>query len=169
MSADDAGDGRDVRIHELRIAADYHQFHVVDADLEEGCVPDWTQREVDDLLAVGRGYVAVGTASDGCLGVRIEVHAGRPPIDPEAWDRIAESFVETSAGSVLVRGCMEYEPDSFRLEIPFASMSVRVMSSGLACGTDGSDGEGSGAERHVVQIWPKDVEGTTLVKRWNPS
>jgi hypothetical protein len=169
VSAAEADTNRNVQMHGLEISADYHQFHVVDADMEKGCVPEWTQREVDDLLATGPGYVAIGTVSDGVLDVRVEVHAARPPIDPEPWDRIAESFVETSAGSVLVRGCMEYEPDSFRLQIPFASMSVRVMSSGLASEAEGSNGAGSDEERHVVQIWPKDIDVTTLTKRWSAS
>lgn len=148
--------------HDLTLLADYHQIHIVDVGHRTGSGPVWTGDTVETMLSVGPNIVAFGTARNMDSPVRIELHDSRPTLDVDPWDQVAECFIVVPSHRILIKGCAEYEPTAFTMDVPSSNMSVRIMWGGLELiSADGLDGD----DHYVVQLWPDDPHGAWYPKK----
>lgn len=153
------------RIHNLRLLADYHQIHVVAVGHRGDDVVAWTDADVASMLVVTPAIVAIGTARDLDVPLRVELHDARPDVVLDDWDQVAECSIPVPGQRLMVKGCSDYEPDAFVTDVPSPRMSMRILWAGL----DSIDEYGiEGKDRYAVQLWPGTLHGISYPKRRTP-
>lgn len=139
-----------MQAHDLEIFADYFQFYVQDADTEESFAEGWTDETVAAMFIAKTSALAVGTARNMRVPVRLEIHAGEPA-DIGGWDRQNSASITVGSGRLQVIGCTDYEPDAFVASIIPGTYQVRVSYFDLDTLRE-NDLEGD--DRYLVQLWP---------------
>ena len=139
-----------MQAHDLEIFADYFQFYVQDADTKEDFAEDWTDEAVAAMFVAKATAVAIGTARNTNVPVRLEIHQS-PADDPGGWDRQHTASLLVNSGRLQVIGCSDYGPDAFVAAIPPGRHVVRASYFSLeALSEDGLDGD----DCYLIQIWP---------------
>lgn len=159
-------------ISELTLFADYHQIHLVDEGSNTDLGDAWTERAVDDQLAVtGADAMAVGTVVNVDVSVQVHVR-DRPPADDVAgFDHVVEGSMRVPSGRLVVMGCTDFKPEAVRLPVPRGWVRVRVTKSNLAAAhkADIDSGDDPATmERLTIQIWPAPEAPVVVLKRWTP-
>lgn len=136
--------------HDLDVFADYFQLYVQDLKSTDDFSGDWTDATVEAMLVVKPTALAIGTARNMTVPVRLEVHEIEPP-DEGGWDRQNEASVRFPSGWLQVIGCAEYGPDAFQTPINPGPYRARISYFALdGISADGLDGD----DRYLVQLWP---------------
>ncbi len=136
--------------HAFEVDASYHQVHLLDDGLDGDLSDSWTQEAVDRLFAVATGTVGLGTLREGPVPLTVEIHQDEPPLDLDPWDHVVEGGIQTPSGRVIVMGCMDYLPDSPRIEVPPGTYRVRLS----VGGADSVSEDGlSGKDKYRAQLW----------------
>jgi hypothetical protein len=142
-----------VQKFETKLFADYFQFYLQDETSREVDPVLWTKDAVDQLLAVGAGYLMVGTVRNMTVPVTLEVFDREPPEEVGTWDQINECGLEVSSGRIVVAGCTDYFPDAARITVPPGWYRVRLFYWNLdALSEDGLEGD----DFYKVFLWPSD-------------
>jgi len=139
-----------MQAHDLEIFADYFQFYVQDADTDENFAEGWTDETVAAMFVSKNTAVAIGTARNTDVPVRLEIHESRPG-EPDGWERQNSAALAVNSGRLQVIGCTDYGPDAFVRLIAPGHYMVRVSYFDLeTLSEDGLDGD----DRYLVQVWP---------------
>ena len=139
-----------MQAHDLEIFADYFQFYVQDADTNEDFAEGWTDQAVAAMFVPKASALAIGTARNMNVPVRLEIHQS-PPDDPGGWDRQHTAPLLVNSGRLQVIGCSDYGPHAFVTPIQSGCHVVRVSYFSLeTLSEDGLDGD----DRYLIQIWP---------------
>ena len=101
-----------VQAHDLEIFADYFQFYVQDAETAENFAEGWTEESVAAMFVSKNTALAIGTARNMHVPVRLEVHESRPA-EPDSWERQNTAALAVNSGRLQVIGCTDYGPDAF--------------------------------------------------------
>lgn len=155
--------------NELTLFADYHQIHLLDEGSSTDLGGAWSERALDDQLAVGGDAMAVGTVADVDVLVAVQIR-NRPSVDDVAdFDHVVEGSLQMHSGRLVVMGCTDFEPDAARFDVPAGCVRVRVSKSNMATAYEAginSDDDPAAMERLTVQIWPAAAAPTVVLKRW---
>lgn len=139
-----------MQAYDLKIFADYFQFYVQDADTVENFTEAWTDETVAAMFVSRDTAVAIGTARNMDVPVRLEIHPHRPE-DADGWDRQHTASLVVRSGRLQVVGCTEYGPDAFVTPVPPGRHSVRASYFALeTLSEDGLEGD----DRYLIQVWP---------------
>ncbi len=139
-----------MQAHDLEIFADYFQFYVQDADTEENFDEGWTDETVAAMFVSKNTALAIGTARNMDVPVRLEIHESRPA-EPDGWERQNTAPLAVNSGRLQVIGCTDYGPDAFVASIAPGDYLVRVFYFDLeTLSEDGLDGD----DRYLIQMWP---------------
>lgn len=139
-----------MQAHDLEIFADYFQFYVQDADTKEDFAEGWTEQAVAAMFVPKATALAVGTARNMNVPVRLEIHQSAPD-DAGGWDRQHTASLLVNSGRLQVIGCSDYGPDAFVTPIQSGCHVVRVSYFSLeTLSEDGLDGD----DRYLIQVWP---------------
>jgi len=141
--------------HTFEIFADYFQFYLED----EGAQPDtsgiWDKEHVNRMLATYSGLIAVGTARNMKVPVKVIIDELRPSIDAEKWDKINECSIIIKSDKMVVIGCTDYYPDAARITITPGIYRVVICYGGLnTLSEDGLDGN----DHYEITLWPEIEE-----------
>lgn len=141
--------------HSLELFADYFQFYLED----EGTQPDtsniWSEEHINLLLAVYPGMIAVGTARNMTVPVRIVLREDRPLLEKDKWDKVNECSIKTDSGKIVVLGCTDNYSDALRLNVKPGIYRARINYGGLdTLSENGLDGE----DHYEVILWPDTEE-----------
>ena len=149
---------------ETQVYAGYRQFYVVDADSpgDTGSAAFWTEEGFASRLPVEAGVVGVATDTYGEVPVKLEVLGAEPETSLDDWDHIAEASLLVSAGHITLLGCPD-EPTGLVVAVAPGRHRVRVCFAGLTSEPDESEYNG---DSYLVQVWPSDLEGRRVVKRF---
>lgn len=145
----------------LTIFADYSQFYLQDKRSEADLAEIWDERTVADLIAVGPGVVAVGTARNYHVPVTVRTLLAAPEENLNRWDHVAEASLSVPSGFLLVYGPTEWpnvtriaiEPDHYVVRIYYANLDT-VSSNGL-----------EGDDYYEVALWPGPEKVPQVLKR----
>lgn len=142
------------QLYDLEIFADYFQFYVQDMETPDDFSEGWTDATVEAMLVAKPTALAIGTARNMNVPVRLEVHEIEPS-DEGGWDRQNQARIRFPSGRIQVIGCMEYGPDAFQTEIRPGPYRVRISYFALnTLSADGLDGD----DHYLVQLWPAPLE-----------
>jgi hypothetical protein len=148
--------------HQLRLFADYHQFHLRDEAAGGDLSDAWSQAAVERMLAVSDGVVGIGTVRDMDVPVTIEFLEAEPAVDLASFDHVVEGSLVVSRGPLLVAGCTDPLPDAARFDLKPGTYRVRLSASGFdTLSDDGLDGE----DRYLVQLWQAPLIESTVLKQ----
>src|SRR5262249_48243387 len=73
-----------------RLSAEYHQFYLLDEEVGPRIPEEVTDEELTSRLLVRPHLVVVLTFQPNLVAVAVEAVGSEPPLDPEAWDHVAE-------------------------------------------------------------------------------
>lgn len=136
--------------YDLKIFADYFQFYIQDAATEENFAEGWTDETVAAMFVSKNTALAIGTARNMDVPVRLEIHDGQPD-EPNRWERQNSAALAINSGRLQVIGCTDYGPDAFVTPIAPGNYLVRVSYFGLeTLSEDGLNGD----DRYLIQMWP---------------
>jgi hypothetical protein len=144
-----------VKEYNIELFADYFQFYLED----EGSQPDtsdiWNEEHVNQLLAVYPGMIAVGTARNMTVPVRIVLREDKPFLETDKYDKINECSIKTDTGKIVVLGCTDDYSDALRLNVRPGVYRARIHYAGLdTLSENGLEGE----DRYEVILWPDTEE-----------
>ena len=95
---------------ELRLFADYHQIHIFDEGSQADVADAWTEEAVADNIAVAGDAIAVGTAVNGFVAVRVELLDLPPVPDTGDFDHVVEGSMQVRSGRLVVMGSHSVQP-----------------------------------------------------------
>ncbi len=150
------------RQYDLRLFADYFQFYVCDGSYETDTGTLWDEVTTDRMLAAGRDLIAVGTARNMFVPVKLKVLDGEPIDDFAEWDQVIECSIAFPSGTVIAFGCTEDPADGERIQVEPRSYVARVCYGNLS---DLSENGLEGTDRYRVQLWPGEERPITVIKR----
>ena len=150
------------RSHQLRIFADYHQFHLQDEAADGDLAEAWNQVASRRMLAVADGVVGLGTARNMDVPVSIEFLESEPAADLAGFDHVVEASLVMRGNRLVVAGCTDYIPDAARFELAPGTYRVRLSASGFdTLSEDGLDGR----DHYLVQLWPARFDEPAVLKQ----
>jgi len=136
-----------------KLFADYFQFYLHDESTPEVDPDLWTKEAVDRLLAVGAGFLMIGTVRNMTVPVIIEILDSEPSQEVGTWDQVNECGLEVPSGRIVVAGCTDYLPDAARITVPPGWYRVRLFYGNLdSLSDDGLEGN----DFYKVLLWPAD-------------
>src|SRR5215470_3184012 len=91
------------RHYHFEISAECYQFFLED-ELTESYI-DWTNEQVENLLTLSPGIIAVGTNCDRIVPVDVHVLSSEPPLTEEPWDHLIECSNYVPSGHLIVGFC----------------------------------------------------------------
>lgn len=138
-----------IQAHDLDIFADYFQLYLQDAETQDDFAEGWTDETVAAMFVAKTTAVAIGTARNMDVPVRLEIHDVAPS-DLGGWDRQNTAPLHLPSGRLQVMGCTDYRPDAF--QTPVAPGSYQVCVSYFALDTLSEDGL-DGDDRYLIQLW----------------
>ncbi len=144
--------------YRFELFADYFQFYLEDEGVSLDMELMWDDDQLNQLLAVHPGLIAVGTARNMTVPVRVEIREGSPEIELKKWDKINECSIRISTGKIVVMGCTDYYPEAARIKVTPGVYRVRVHYGGLdRLSEDGLEGE----DHYEVILWAEGEERET--------
>ncbi|MGC5799364.1 hypothetical protein [Sphingomonas sp. NFX23] len=150
------------QLHSLDLFADYFQFYVCDGHFETDTSTLWDEVATDRMLAVGADLVAVGTARNMDVPLKLEVHDVEPASDISEWDQVIDCGLSLSSGTVIAFGCTENPDDAKRFSVQPGSYKARVSYANLNdLSADGLEGN----DLYRVQLWPGEEGSIAVVKQ----
>ena len=128
------------------IDADYHQFHLQDANAAKGSLADaWTAEAQERDVAVAPFIVGIGTRRNTSVWLDLEVHDAKPEVkQAKNWTRIVECSLELPSGQLIVTSPtlnlsesnhVFLTPNCYRLRVHFGKLNER------------------GAHRYKIWMW----------------
>lgn len=147
--------------HDLRIFADYFQLYVCDGQFETDTDTIWDDVANDRMLATGTDLVAVGTARNMYVPLRLEVHDAEPADDFVEWDQVIDCGLSLPSGTVIAFGCTEDPNGAERFFVQPGAYKARVSYANL---NDLSDNGLEGNDVYRVQLWLGEAGSVVLVK-----
>jgi hypothetical protein len=139
----------------VTVLAWYRQFYVYDAGTPsnpDGDVSEFWSEEASQIgLAIERGWLGIGTDTDGDVPVTLEILESEPAVSLDAWDRVVEASLEVTGDGLIVAGCPDLETVA---SIPILPGWIRVrVSSAMPRGKDPPYGVEYRGDKYLVQIW----------------
>lgn len=148
------------REYHFELLADYFQFYLEDEGIDSDTGILWNKENTELMLALGPGIIAVGTARNMTVPVKVVIQETEPALELEKWDKVNECSVTINSGNIVVMGCTDYYPDASRIKVISAVYRARIHYGQLAeLSEDGLDGE----DHYEVILWPDTEE--RLVER----
>ena len=145
--------------------ASHHQFYIQDGE-EPGDTGDssfWTEKASQIRLALITGTMGIGTRSYADVRVTMEYHTGSPPLDASMWDHATEADLMIGSGFVHICGCLDEENTEI-FELTPGNYRFRCCHANL----DRESGTPwSGDDWYLVQFWPAEPAGITVLKQWS--
>ena len=130
------------QVYDFELFADYFQFYLEDDGINPNTSAIWDREKTGQMLAVAPGLVAVGTARNMTVPIRVLIGKREPPIEVEKWDRINECSLRIDSGRIVVIGCTDYYPKAERLLVEPGVYRVSIQYGGLnTLSEDGLDGK----------------------------
>lgn len=149
--------------HEYNLFADYHQFYLLDDEVQPRIPEDVTTEDCRLRIKVAPYILVVYTARNMEVPVTIETCDVEPSTDMSAWDHVAECSLEIPSGRIVIAGCTDYLPDCARLQVAPGSYRARVQFGAL--GTLSADGL-NGDDHYRISLWPAPAEALQIVKQY---
>jgi len=153
-----------VKYH-YQLFANYFQVMLEDdGDKSVGLAMEdaWTQKTVNDRLAIVPHGISISTARNMTVPVTVDVLDRAPEDDFSGWDHIVECSLEIASGRIVVRGCTDWYPDAARIPVTPGTYAVRIYYGGL----DTIDDLGlEGDDHYRVVLWPGAERPTAVLKR----
>jgi hypothetical protein len=129
----------------LDLFADYFQFYIQDEIVSGDLSEQWTDKTVEQLLALTDGTIGIGTARNMNVPVTIKIFDKEPEflIDSEnTFGQINECDIEVKSGKIVVAGCTDYFPEAKRIELENGIYRARIYYGNLdKLSEDGLDGD----------------------------
>ncbi len=144
--------------YNFELFADYFQFYLKDEGVQIDPSRVWNREKSEQMLGACTGLIAVGTARNMNVPVRIIIRNEKPSLEPELWDRINECNLSIKSGKIVVMGCTDYYPDAARILVEPGVYRVRIHYGGL--GTL-SENELDGNDHYELILWPEPEERET--------
>jgi hypothetical protein len=138
---------------DFEIYADYNQFYLECESSLHQTEGLWTEKSVEQMIAVGEKLVAIGTARYRTVPVTIEFHDISPSLELEKYSRVNECSLEVTSNKLILSGCTEYLPDAVRIDTEPAKYRVRILYGNAEDVSDEDEGE----DFYILQLW-KDVK-----------
>jgi hypothetical protein len=89
-----------------RLCAEYHQFYLLDEAVKQRIPEEGTDAELVSRLMVRPHLVLVLTFQPNLVAVAVEAVGAEPPLDPAAWDHVAECDLQLPSGRFAVDQCV---------------------------------------------------------------
>ncbi|MFW2543626.1 hypothetical protein ACN2XU_13345 [Primorskyibacter sp. 2E107] len=154
-----------MRGRDLCLMAAYHQLYIMDHAAVEIAAERWSTDDLVRKAVFGGDHLIVFTARAMDVPLRVEVLPEAPPLELTGWDHIVDGAFRAGAGSAIVMGCMDHEPDAARLPLAPGVYRARVSMAGLdSLSEDGLDGE----DRYRVQLWPGPWQAVRVRRMHEP-
>lgn len=132
---------KDVRT--FQVSADYHQFYLMDAEIEPQIPEEITELDMSRRLRTAPHIVVFHTES--ASRVPVEVTFTSVPFEAEGtWEHQAEFSLALPSGTAVLCGCTDYVPQCPHFSVEAASYRGRAYFAGSAVGS----------ERYFIMLWP---------------
>ncbi len=150
--------------HDYKIFADYHQFYLMDDEVQPLIPEDVTDEDCRRRIKVAPHIMVVYPVRNTEVPVTIEVHDAEPSTDLAAWDHVAECSLEVPSGRIVIAGCTDYLPDCARLQVAPGIYRARVQYGALgALSEDGLDGD----DHYRISLWPAPAAELKIIKQYD--
>lgn len=150
-------------IHKFALFADHFQVHLLDASSNDDFSTIWTETAFNQMLAVGRSALCVGTLRNVDVDVEIHVLDNKVTIDRSKYDHIVEASFSLPTGKLVVMGCTDYMPDAAHIDLQAGNYQVLYAVSGV----DTIKTESEPAEdKYIIYLWLGDLRESQLIKHW---
>jgi hypothetical protein len=146
---------------DFKIFADFHQFYLMDGEVEPHLPENVTEEDCRYRIKVAPHILVVYTARNLEVPVRIEFHVAEPSTNLAEWDHVVECSFEVPSGCVIIAGCTDYLPDCARMHVTHGAYRARVQYGGLSTvsenGLEGSD-------HYHILLWPAPTTELQILK-----
>ncbi len=149
--------------YDYKIFADYHQFYLMDDEVQPLIPEDVTGEDCRLRIKVAPHIMVVYPARNMEVPVTIEVHDAEPSTDLAAWDHVAECSLEVPSGRIVIAGCTDYLPDCARLLVVPGTYRAQVQYGGL--GSLSEDGL-AGDDHYRISLWPAPYKEVQIIKQY---
>jgi hypothetical protein len=152
-----------VHRNEFKIFADYHQFYLMDDDIQPPIPADVTNEDCRRRIKVAPHIVVVYPVRNMTVPVAIEVLNAEPNLDLAAWDHVAECSLDIPSGRIVIAGCTDYLPECSRVTIKPGAYRARVLCGGLdTLSKNGLEGD----DHYEVLLWPAPPRDLEVLKQY---
>jgi hypothetical protein len=151
---------------EIRLYASHSQFYVQDSEPrgDTGDPKFWTDRAIDDHLAIADGILGIGTGSYAFVRVRVEEHESEPALTLTEWDHVVEADLELRTSRLFVMGVAF---SGLFFDVRQGNYRVRCCQANLAASIFSQTEQGG--DWYLVQFWASQPSEPKVLKRWTGS
>jgi hypothetical protein len=146
---------------DFTLFADFYQFYLQDESVDEDWSNSWNKEATDRMLAVAPGVVAIGTARNTHVPVRLESHDEEPKPDLEDWGHAVECELRVDSGRIVVAGCTDHFSNAARIDVLPGVYCLRVSYGKLK---EISDDRLQGNDHYRVQLWRGSLAAPRILK-----
>lgn len=131
-------------VQKFQVFADYHQFYLMDANIEPKIPEEMTEQDMLRRLRTAPHIVVLHTES--ASHVPVEVTFVQRPTEAEgAWEHQTEFSLSLPSGTAALCGCTDFGPECPRITVVPGTYSGRAY----FAGSTGSE------ERYCLMLWPE--------------
>lgn len=129
----------------LELFADYFQFYIQDDDVKFGDLSEaWSDKAVDDMIAVSEHGIGIGTARNMDVPVTVNIVDEPHDLNDGEWDRVNRRSIDCDTGRLVIAGCTDFFPDAHRVKLAPGRYNITVGYKDLKnLSEDGLDGTDS--------------------------
>jgi hypothetical protein len=135
------------------VAADFHQFYLMDDDVQPPIPEAVTDQDMAARVRVAPSIAVLHTTVEGIVPVTLQVGQAKPRDDSSHWDHVVEFSVDVPSGRLVVAGCVSYLPECPRVSVPAGSLRGRA-----------SFRTSPSSEQCRISLWPGSIEATHVIK-----
>lgn len=159
-------------VTELTVFSDYHQIHILDRGSEADLADYWSafDNPLHSHLALAEDAVGIATGANGYVTVAIEVTAGPPVEDKNAFQHVTECSVRADSGQLVVTSPSYGQDDGDRVSVPGGWLRLRIsLTKSPFEGEEFDEDEDDPAtwQRIRIQCWPAASTDAILIKGWD--
>jgi hypothetical protein len=151
------------RKYAFQLRADHFQFYLEDAEASTRVIELWKTSTADNLVEIGDGIVAIGTARyGGIIDVSLEILDGPAQDALEFWDHVVECSLNLPSGE-LILSAPESDlsktprvfvlPDQYRVRIYFGNLD-----------TVQDEFAKTGLDTYRIVMWPGEFTAPQIIK-----
>lgn len=143
------------------VFADYHQFYILDKEVEPDAPTDYTDEDVKRRIKASPHVVVIQPVRNMDVPVELEVFEQMPPLELASWDHVAEASLELLSGTLEIHECTRVSID--QIQLPPGSYRIRALYGNLAdLSEDGVDGN----DHYRLEIWPAPSAPVEVLKQF---
>lgn len=151
-----------IHFADLSVYCEYFQFYIRDGGLAPAAPTDWNYGDIEALVKLKDGLIAIRTASDLSVDVKVEITDSEPEVTLENFDHVVRCSLTLTTGYLQVHECIGEE--KLRLKVQPGAYSALLLYSNLNAAQTAN---GDGGDSYHLYFWLGKSEPLKIIKDVN--